>query len=199
MSLTRRRFIAAGTPTAAWCWAPARARPRNHSTPRVHVHAVRRIPIVAPRHRRPLGGLTAYKLQKAGLKAKIYEGADRTGGRMFTATNLLGEGVTTELGGEFIDSNHEEMLALMDEFKLERLDTRSPEAEKFKAETYFINGRHYTQAQAARAFVPLAKRILEDYDKLGDVVDYKRAAGRSSIAFAGALLRRSRLRWMRES
>ena len=66
---------------------------------------------------------TAYKLQKAGLRATIYEGADRTGGRIFTATNLLGDGLTTELGGEFIDSTHEEMLALMDEFGLERLDT----------------------------------------------------------------------------
>ena len=90
---------------------------------------------------------------------------------MFTATNLLGDGLTTELGGEFIDTNHEEMLALMEEFGLERLDTRAPEAASLKPETYFINGRHYTQAQAARAFVPLAKRIFEDYDSLGDVVE----------------------------
>ncbi len=43
---------------------------------------------------------------------------------MFTATDLLGDGLTTELGGEFIDSGHDEMLALMDEFGLERLDTQ---------------------------------------------------------------------------
>ena len=42
-------------------------------------------------------------LKKAGLTAKIFEGADRTGGRMFTRANLLGDGFTTELGGEFID------------------------------------------------------------------------------------------------
>ncbi len=68
----------------------------------------------------------AYKLKQAGLTAKVFEGANRTGGRMFTATNLLGEGLTTELGGEFIDSTHEEMLALMKEFNLERLDTQAP-------------------------------------------------------------------------
>ena len=83
---------------------------------------------------------------------------------MFTATNLLGDGLTTELGGEFIDSNHDEMLALMTSSSLERLDTRGPDVGSLKPETYFINGRHYTQAQAARAFVPLAKRIFEDYD-----------------------------------
>ncbi len=120
---------------------------------------------------------TAYKLQKAGLRAKIFEGADRTGGRMFTATNLLGEGLTTELGGEFIDSTHEEMLALMDEFALARVDTQGPSALSLKPETYFLNGRHYTQAQTARAFVPLAKRILADYDSLGDVVNYKTEGG----------------------
>jgi monoamine oxidase len=123
----------------------------------------------------------AYKLQQAGLRSTIFEGANRTGGRMFTATNLLAEGLTTELGGEFIDSDHEEMLNLMKEFGLERLDTRAPEAASLTPETYFINGRHYTQAQAARAFVPTAKRILADYDALGDVVDYKTEGGGTTI------------------
>jgi monoamine oxidase len=123
----------------------------------------------------------AYKLQQVGLRARIFEGSDRIGGRMFTATDLLGDGLTTELGGEFIDSTHEEMLALMMEFGLERLDTQAPEATSLKSETYFINGRHYTQAQAARAFVPLARRILEDYDSLGDVVDYRTEGGGSAF------------------
>ena len=129
-----------------------------------------------------MGGLnTAYKLQKAGLRARIFEGADRTGGRMFTATNLLGDGLTTELGGEFIDSNHEEMLALMQEFGLEKLDTRAAEAGSLKPESYFFNGRHYTQDQAAKAFVPLAKRIFKDYDALGEVIDYKTEGGGTAI------------------
>jgi monoamine oxidase len=122
----------------------------------------------------------AYKLQKAGLTATIFEGANRTGGRMFTARDLLGDGLTTELGGEFIDSTHEEMLALMDEFGLQRLDTVQEDS-KLKPETYFINGRHYTQAQAARAFVPLAKKILADYDSLGDVVNYQTEGGGSTF------------------
>jgi len=126
---------------------------------------------------------TAYKLQKAGLTAKIFEGADRTGGRMFTRPNLLGEGFTTELGGEFIDSNHEEMLALMQEFGFDKdkIDVRSKEAASLKPEAYFINGRHYTQAQAAHAFMPLAKRIFEDYDAMEDVVDYKHEGGGGAI------------------
>jgi len=119
----------------------------------------------------------AYKLQQAGLSAKVFEGANRTGGRMFTARDLLGQGLTTELGGEFIDSTHEEMLALMEEFNLTTLDTLGPGSESLRPETYFINGRHYTQVEAARAFVPLASRILEHYDSMEDVVDYEHEGG----------------------
>jgi monoamine oxidase len=69
----------------------------------------------------------------------------------------------------------------MMEFGLERLDTQGPEAAKLRPETYFVNGRHYTQAQAARAFVPVARRILEDYDALGDVVDYRTEGGGTAL------------------
>lgn len=123
----------------------------------------------------------AYKLQKAGITAKVFEGANRTGGRMFTASDLMAPGLTTELGGEFIDSSHEEMLALMTEFGLERIDTVGPGTEKLKPETYFVNGRHYTQAQAAAAFVPVAKKIAEDYDALGEVVNYEVEGGGTTL------------------
>ncbi len=143
----------------------------------------------------------AHKLQKAGLRAKVFEGANRTGGRMFTATDLLADGLTTELGGEFIDSGHEEMLALMKEFNLDRLDTQRPGTEALKPETYFINGRHYTQAQAARAFVPLAKRIMADYDSLGDVVNYETEGGGTAFdrqSIAEYLTAVHATGWMRE-
>ena len=177
MARTRRRFLrdsamaTAGLAIGAGCTTPAP--PAGNATPSAPAAARdARIAIVGG----GMAGLnTAYKLQKAGLRATIYEGADRTGGRIFTATNLLGDGLTTELGGEFIDTGHVEMLALMDEFKLERLDTQ--DLGSLKPETYFVNGRHYTQAQAARAFVPLAKQIFEDYDSMGEVVNYETEGG----------------------
>jgi monoamine oxidase len=180
MGLTRRRFLrdsslaTAGLLLGAGCSSSSSSTPDQPQADRPVTGANGRIAIVGG----GMAGLnTAYKLQKAGLTAKVFEGADRTGGRMFTATNLLVDGITTELGGEFIDSTHEEMLALMNEFALERLDTQAPEYASLKPETYFINGRHYTQAQAARAFVPLAAKILADYDSLGDVVDYANEGG----------------------
>jgi monoamine oxidase len=183
MAYSRRRFMrdsalaaAAGAATMAGCRSADA--PPDESIPPAARGAAPRIAIVGG----GIAGLnTAYKLRKAGLPATIYEAADRTGGRMFTAHDLLGAGLTTELGGEFIDSTHEEMLALMSEFGLERLDTQSPAAASLKPETYFVNGRHYGHEDAAIAFVPLAKQILADYDELGDVVDYETEGGGTAI------------------
>ncbi|MCC7044146.1 MAG: FAD-dependent oxidoreductase [Acidobacteria bacterium] len=203
MAYSRRRFLrhtaVVGAGVAATSLAGcARSDAPQEQAPTSGAGGAPRIAIVGG----GMAGLnTAYKLSKAGLTAAVYEGSDRTGGRMFTATNLLADGLTTELGGEFIDSTHEEMLALMTEFGLERLDTQGPGSEGLRPETYFINGRHYTHAQAARAFVPLAARILEDYDALGDVVDYKTEGGGTAIdrmSIAAYLDRIEATGWMRE-
>lgn len=117
-----------------------------------------------------MAGLNAaYTLQKAGLASTIYEASDRTGGRIFTARDLMGPGLTTELGGEFIDSIHEDMLALAAEFGLPLLDTQDDPL----AEAYFFDGRHYTEEEVITAFAPLAARIQADYDSTGEIVDYQ--------------------------
>jgi monoamine oxidase len=184
LSLTRRRFlrnsaaVTAAATVAAGCGTQEAPPPSAATPPPATGPQAPRIAIVGA----GIAGLNAaYKLKQAGLTATIFEGASRTGGRMFTARDLLADGLTTELGGEFLDTNHEEMFRLMTEFGLERLDTRAPAAESLKPETYFVNGRHYTQQQAARAFVPIAKRIMQDYDELGDVVNYETEGGGTAI------------------
>jgi monoamine oxidase len=190
MSYSRRRFLQHSAIVSAGALAARCGGGTTVAPPAANQAPATPPPAVAPRAGAPriaivgggMAGLNAaYKMQQAGLTAKIFEGANRTGGRMFTATDLLGQGLTTELGGEFIDTGHEEMLALMKEFGLERLDVMGPEAEKFKPESYFINGRHYTQAQAARAFVPFAKQIAEDYDSMGEVVNFETEGGGSGF------------------
>src|SRR5574341_2203542 len=74
-----------------------------------------------------IAGLNAaWHLRKAGIRAAIYEGSPRTGGRMFSRHNVMAQGLTTEFGGEFIDSDHEDMLGLVKEFGLPLIDTDQP-------------------------------------------------------------------------
>jgi monoamine oxidase len=114
----------------------------------------------------------AYKLRKAGVPVEVFEASSRVGGRMFTARNLLAPGITTEMGGEFIDSNHEEMLALVKEFHLGLWDFKK-KTPGVKNEAFFFDGRHITEGQVIKAFVPLARQISKDYDSLGEEVSYR--------------------------
>lgn len=57
-----------------------------------------------------LAGLNcAYQLKKRGITATVYEGSDRTGGRVLTKQNFIASETYTELGGEFIDTGHKHM------------------------------------------------------------------------------------------
>src|SRR5947208_2779470 len=60
-----------------------------------------------------IAGLNAtYLLSQAGFQVTCYEGSDHIGGRIQTAVDTVAQGITTELGGEFIDTSHEDMLSL---------------------------------------------------------------------------------------
>jgi len=114
----------------------------------------------------------AYKLRKRGRLATVYEGSSRTGGRMMSKTDLLNAGQTAELGGEFVDSGHEEMIALAKEFGLSWLDMDADDA-KLTGEAFYFGGAHHTEAQAVEAFRPLVARVSADADKLGEGVDFE--------------------------
>src|SRR5690606_21768427 len=168
--LDRRRFLklagagAAGLALAPSLWGCASTR----------VPSGARIAVVGG----GMAGLNAaYTLKKAGIAATIYEASDRTGGRIYTARDLLNPGQTTELGGEFIDSIHEDMLALAAEFSLPLIDRR----DETLVEAYFFDGRHYTEDEVVAAFAPLAERILADYDSTGEIVDYQHEGNATAL------------------
>lgn len=107
-----------------------------------------------------LAGLNcAYQLKKRGLTSTIYEGSNRTGGRVFTRQNFIASGTYTEGGGEFIDTGHRQMRDLASEFGLTLLDTNSPPEASYLNDTFFIDGQHYTEAQVIQAFAPYASTI----------------------------------------
>jgi monoamine oxidase len=117
----------------------------------------------------------AYKLRKANVPVTVFEAAGRTGGRMLTAKDIMAPGLTTEMGGEFIDSGHEEMLALAREFKLGLWDFQ--ELTGVKDEAFFFNGAHRSEAQVVKEFIPLAKKIAADAENLGEEINYREHGG----------------------
>jgi len=112
----------------------------------------------------------AYVLKNAGFPATVYEAANRVGGRMFTARNLMGQGLTTELGGEFIDSIHTDMLNLAKTFGLELIDTKLPNTSPLKSQAYFFNGKHYSEQEVIDAFTPYVTKIKADQQGMSALI-----------------------------
>ncbi len=107
-------------------------------------------------------GLTsAYSLAKAGHASGIYEASSRLGGRMFTMPNFNAGGMFCELGGEFVDTQHTDLIELCHELKIGIEDLVANEKTP-RRELYFSHQRIRTEAEIIRAFKPLAARLLID-------------------------------------
>lgn len=120
-----------------------------------------------------IAGLNAcHILKKNGITSTIYEGSTRTGGRMLSAQNVMGNNLVTEFGGEYIDTTHANIFTLMKEFNLETLDTLpSIQNSNLKVDAFYFNGRHYTLQQAIAEFSKINKKIKDDLDKIADNYD----------------------------
>jgi len=114
----------------------------------------------------------AYQLKKSGYSATVYEAANRTGGRMFTKKDIVAPGLYTELGGEFIDTEHKDMLQLCREFGLSLIDTRTREELQYERDSFYIDGRFYSEAEVINAFQPYASRIAADIRSLPATMTY---------------------------
>ncbi len=124
-----------------------------------------------------LAGLNAARiLKKGGLTAQVYEASTRVGGRVYTAKDLLGADRLTELGGEFIDSGHLDILALVKEFDLELIDLHDS-AQAGLQTLYYFGGRKYAMKDLLAAYQPFAERIQADADRTADVVDFEHEGG----------------------
>ncbi|MGH8761027.1 MAG: flavin monoamine oxidase family protein, partial [Burkholderiales bacterium] len=95
------------------------------------------------------------------------EARRRLGGRILSITRAIGEGLVTDLGGELINSDHEDMLHLVQEFDLE-LFNRIEDAERFAFPTtgYFFDGVARSEAEVAEDLRALAAQIASDSERL---------------------------------
>ncbi|MEZ5357096.1 MAG: FAD-dependent oxidoreductase, partial [Bryobacteraceae bacterium] len=110
-----------------------------------------------------IGGLyTSWLLKRAGIASTVYESSNRTGGRMFSAKGVAAPDVVTELGGEFVDTGHREILGLAKHFGLDLIDTGAPSESKLRSEAFLFGGAVRSGAEIAEQFRMVAARVRED-------------------------------------
>lgn len=115
----------------------------------------------------------ANHLLDSNINFKIFEAQKRVGGRILTHYNdSLGIGVFPEFGGDFIDSNHEDMLNLAKEFKLELLDLEEEQKSKNLAkDIYYFDNRKIDEKEVIAEFQKVAQKIATDKNSLGEDYD----------------------------
>jgi len=118
-----------------------------------------------------IAGLNAaHYLKTKGIKSTIYEASGRTGGRIFTKKNGVVNGYTCEIGAEFIDSGHCEMLALVRKFGLSLKDGRKDPLNKGEAkETFFIGGQKHSLKEVLSEFNHYKSIIQSHFNILDDI------------------------------
>jgi len=120
-----------------------------------------------------IAGLNAaFYLKNAGVSSTLYDANRRAGGRMFTAQNLLNPGLSTELGGEFIDSGHYEIRALAKHFGLPLIDVYSPSELELQQNIYYFNGTSYNDNDFLKAIAHYLPAIDRDVNSLSDIIKY---------------------------
>jgi monoamine oxidase len=108
-----------------------------------------------------LAGLTAaYQLAKAGYHATVYEAADRVGGRCYSDRSTFG-GQVSEHGGELIDSGHDAILGLIEEFGLSTTNLVAAEPDGTEP-FYYFDGLPWSYAEAQKQLVPVAAQAARD-------------------------------------
>jgi monoamine oxidase len=134
------------------------------------------------------GLTTAYRLQAPGLKPVVLEAADRWGGRILTVPGFY-HGMFAELGGELIDTRHEDLKTLAEELGLS-LEAFSDDPGDREHDLYFFGGKLRAEADllnpgaGSGAFIPIAQQIAIDKKTLRDEAEAFTARARELDAIS---------------
>ena len=113
-----------------------------------------------------VAGLTAaYRLLQAGIPCEVFEGSERTGGRILTKTDFNKDAMFCELGGELVDTNHADLIALVGELGVEIQELKGVDK---GVDLYFFGGKHYADEQLIPLFQPFAKKLAADCEGIYD-------------------------------
>lgn len=115
-----------------------------------------------------LAGLMAARvLARSGIHARVLEARGEPGGRVRTGRGFPDRSHAVELGGTFIESEQEELLALVAELGLELEDRLGPALAHLEEKTVFFGGRRGNEADFARVLAPAARRLRARVVALG--------------------------------
>ncbi|MDH4305311.1 MAG: NAD(P)/FAD-dependent oxidoreductase, partial [Nitrospira sp.] len=113
-----------------------------------------------------LAGLAcADTLKSRGIRATIYEAANRTGGRCWSLRDRF-PGQVAERGGELIDNLHKTMLGYAKRFRLRLEDVNKEAGEIF----YHFNGHRYSEAAVVAEFREFISVMRIDLNRLSQEV-----------------------------
>ena len=108
-----------------------------------------------------IAGLTAlWHLTQAGIDARVYEARPRVGGRMFT--HRPADGVPMEIGGQLVNTDHDDMHKLIRAFGVGLVDRKS----EGHRTLVLAKGAVLSPAALAEALRPIAAQIALDSDRL---------------------------------
>jgi monoamine oxidase len=142
----------------------------------------------------------ANHLLGSGLTFKVYEGSKRVGGRILTHyMDSMQLGIFPEFGGDFIDSDHEDMIKLAKEFNLDLVDQiAEQEANQWVKDIYFFDNRKISEKEIIREFKKIAPKIAKDRDALGENYDTPEASRMDKMSLSEYLDSLKCKEWMKE-
>lgn len=119
----------------------------------------------------------ANHLLNSGLAFKVFEGSKRLGGRILTHYNdSMQLGIFPEFGGDFIDSDHKDMLDLAKEFNLEVIDLiKEQEENNWIKDVYFFDNRKISEKEVIKEFKKIVPQLTKDKAALGENYDTQEA------------------------
>ncbi len=117
-----------------------------------------------------LAGLSAaFILSEAGVEVEVFEARRRPGGRVLSRKADPGAFPPVDLGGTFVNSDHEAIRQLTGRLGV-RLEPRVPSGPS-PTEAYRLDGIWLTEADLADRLAPLARSIATDADLLASTWD----------------------------
>ena len=157
LNASRRKFLSQMSTLSAGLLIP-HAPPKHPKAPNIVVVGA------------GIAGLNAlHVLNKKGIKATLFEASNRSGGRMMTLNNYFAPNLNTELGGEFIDTYHHDLVSLTNEFNLELVDLRKDDSSL--EEVLYFGGKKFTENDLVNEIMPFAEKLRLDLERFPENLD----------------------------